>query len=44
MTKAPISLQDLRRRMYWKAKSAKSINGDGVTNCFVKVAATRHDP
>jgi hypothetical protein len=44
MTKAPISLQDLRRRMYRKAKSATSNSGDGVTNRFVKVAATRHDP
>ena len=32
MTKAPSSLQELRRRIYRKAKSDVSAGGDGVTN------------
>ena len=37
MTKAPVGLQELRRRIYRKAKSDKtSDGGDGVTNTSTK--------
>jgi hypothetical protein len=44
MTKAPINLQDLRRRVYRQAKSDELSDGDGVAICIVKVTVTRHDP
>ncbi len=43
MTKIPVSLQDLRRRIYWKAKSEKTLRFWEIFVHVTKIETLRDD-